>query len=34
MYILGADGSPYGFTNDHDPPDILRFMAEGCAAST
>ncbi len=29
MYILGADGSAYGFTNDHDPPDVLRFMNQG-----
>lgn len=26
MYILGPDGSTYGFTNDHEPADILRFM--------
>ena len=26
MYIVGADGTPYGFTNDHDPDDIRRFM--------
>lgn len=29
MYILGPDGTPYGFTNDHDPDDILRFMDRG-----
>ncbi len=29
MYILGADGTSYGFTNDHDPSDILRFMDRG-----
>lgn len=29
MYILGPDGTPYGFTNDHDPSDILRFMDRG-----
>jgi hypothetical protein len=26
MYILGADGKSYGFINDHDPIDVLRFM--------
>lgn len=26
MYICGPDGTPYGFTNDHDPPDISKFM--------
>lgn len=29
MYIAGADGTSYGFTNDHDPPDIRRFMDTG-----
>lgn len=29
MYILGADGTPYGFTNDHEPADIQRFMHRG-----
>lgn len=26
MYIVGPDGTPYGFTNDHGPEDINRFM--------
>jgi hypothetical protein len=26
MYVCGPDGTPYGFTNDHDPPDILKYM--------
>lgn len=26
MYIFGADGTPYGFTNDHEPADITRLM--------
>lgn len=26
MYVVGADGTPYGFTNDHGPEDIDRFM--------
>jgi hypothetical protein len=26
MYILGPDGSTYGFTNDHEPTDIQKFM--------
>ena len=26
MYIVGADGTPYGFTNDHEPADIERLM--------
>ncbi len=26
MYILGPDGKSYGFTNDHYPDDIQRFM--------
>ncbi len=26
MYIVGPDGSAYGFTNDHGPEDITRFM--------
>jgi hypothetical protein len=29
MYILGADGMSYGFTNDHEPGDIQRFMNAG-----
>lgn len=29
MYIVGADGTPYGFANDHDPPDISRLMDLG-----
>jgi hypothetical protein len=29
MYILGADGTSYGFINDHDPADVLRFMDRG-----
>jgi hypothetical protein len=28
MYIFGADGTPYGFTNDHEPADISRLMDE------
>ena len=31
MYIVGADGTPYGFTNDHGPEDITRFM-DACLA--
>jgi hypothetical protein len=31
MYILGADGTSYGFTNDHEPEDIQRFMNAGLA---
>lgn len=26
MYIFGADGTPYGFCNDHDPADIQQLM--------
>jgi hypothetical protein len=26
MYILGADGTSYGFINDHDPIDVIQFM--------
>jgi hypothetical protein len=26
MYIFGADGTPYGFCNDHDPEDIEQLM--------
>jgi hypothetical protein len=26
MYIFGADGTPYGFANDHEPADIARLM--------
>lgn len=26
MYIFGADGTPYGFCNDHDPADIEQLM--------
>lgn len=26
MYVVGPDGTPYGFTNDHGPEDITRFM--------
>lgn len=26
MYIFGADGTPYGFCNDHDPADIDQLM--------
>jgi hypothetical protein len=29
MYILGPDGTPYGFTNDHEPKDIQRFINAG-----
>lgn len=29
MYIVGADGTPYGFTNDHEPADISRLMDDG-----
>lgn len=29
MYIVGADGTPYGFTNDHEPADISRLMDLG-----
>ena len=29
MYILGPDGTPYGFTNDHEPEDILGFVDRG-----
>jgi hypothetical protein len=31
MYIVGADGTAYGFTNDHAPEDIQRFMNAGLA---
>src|SRR5262249_1815157 len=26
MYVLGADGTPYGFQNDADASDVLRFL--------
>lgn len=26
MYVCGPDGTPYGFTNDHEPADIHHFM--------
>ncbi len=29
MYIFGADGTPYGFANDHDPEDIEKLMDLG-----
>ncbi|MGC4045943.1 MAG: hypothetical protein QM758_19295 [Armatimonas sp.] len=29
MYIVGADGTPYGFANDHDTPEINRLMNLG-----
>ena len=29
MYIFGADGTPYGFANDHDPADIDELMTLG-----
>ena len=29
LYIIGADGTPYGFANDHDPADIDELMNLG-----
>ncbi|HWB01429.1 MAG TPA: hypothetical protein VG796_00300 [Verrucomicrobiales bacterium] len=29
MYIIGADGTPYAFANDHDPADIHELMNLG-----
>jgi len=29
MYILAPDGTSFGFTNDHEPVDIQRFMDRG-----
>ena len=29
FYILGPDGTPYGWINDADPEDVLRFMNGG-----
>ncbi|MEQ1841840.1 MAG: hypothetical protein ABL994_15655, partial [Verrucomicrobiales bacterium] len=29
MYVFGADGTPYGFANDHDPEDIEKLMDLG-----
>jgi hypothetical protein len=34
MYVCGPDGSPYGFTNDHEPADIHRFMNQALARYT
>lgn len=31
IYVCGADGTPYGFTNDHDPVDLLRFLDSSLA---
>ena len=30
-YIVGADGTSYGWSNDHDPADAQRFMNRGLA---
>src|SRR5262245_46634252 len=29
FYVLGPDGTPYGWVNDADPADVLRFMDAG-----
>ena len=29
MYVLAPDGTSFGFTNDHEPVDIQRFMDKG-----